>query len=66
MIVTSFILFAFILTGELNFIKGIIFILILIVYTISTYKRHQSNQGKDIMAEQVNEIEEQFFFLKFN
>lgn len=63
MIVTSFILFAFILTGELNFIKGIIFILILIVYTISTYKRHQSNQGKDIMAEQVNEIEEQFFFL---
>lgn len=63
MIVTSFILFAFVLTGELNFMEGVIFILILLVYTISTYKRHQSNQGKDIMAEQVNEIEEQFFFL---
>ena len=61
--IASFALLFFVLSGSIGRIEGIIFIFILIVYTISTIKKH----GREEVSEMENnpaEIEEQFFFLK--
>ncbi|MBT5827925.1 MAG: calcium/sodium antiporter [Alphaproteobacteria bacterium] len=59
----SFILFAFIFTGEINYQKGLILLIALVIFTFSTYKRHKVNGESDPMLNQVDEIEEQFYFL---
>jgi cation:H+ antiporter len=61
MIIASIMLFLFVMTGVIGRIEGVILIAILLIYTISTLKRHKNNNN-DMIALQVSEVEEQSFF----
>lgn len=63
LITASFALLFFVLTREIGRIEGLIFIAILIVYTVSTLSRHKAHhvQALENLPE---EIEEQYYFLK--
>ena len=64
MLIASFVLFGFVMTGNISRIEAVIFLAILGIYTLSTINRHKQNKNKDVMREQVSEIEEQFGFIK--
>lgn len=61
MLISSLILFLFVMTGVISRIEGAILIAILFIYTLSTLKRHKNNK-LDSLVQQVAEVEEQNFF----
>ena len=64
LIISSFALLFFILSGSIGRPEALIFITILLIYTYSTLKRHNQNKDK-IRIEQTEEFEEQLHY-KFN
>ncbi len=62
MLIASLMLFLFVMTGVVGRIEGLVLLGILIVYTLSTLKRHKKNKDSDMLAQQVVEVEEQNFF----